>query len=379
MNAYRLTEKKTIALALEKARPGSGKSGGKSVRIEEIRDEDNVSESIVIRVSEPIADDLLTYTFKTNYIKIRVQLLDGTTYRVKDIVIEPITRTAKRVESRTRVYNVSFAPTVDIASSIALYGKTSNIAKACQMMKMLLVNHLNAYRYMVSECDIGFFFASDSELLQKVEEAGDNFFMVDALNRSIHGGPGYANPVEEFAKEKQDAFYTRYARGKIRSQYIFPFRDQVGTVMGYFDLRSTTPALGRAGNLTGPDAAGELSLFNQFLFQKAEELVFQMEMYSIKNWIPLAESEELVDLSQDGRGARITIRNPEAEKHLRKGAKIQFAMPLQNSNHGFITSVRLIKKTEEGLHVGVRINRGSEEQSLQLLGNYAQGLIPGSL
>ena len=372
---YRLTDHQTMLRALQRVPGKEGKSAGLPIIIEAVEAEDSVEEAILLRTNVP-AGDAIVFPFRDNLLRIRVHAVDSNTYRVKDIAIEPVTRQSVRVDSHIQVTEVLGAPPVDIASSIALYGKTSSIAKTCQMGKMYLMNHLNARGFMVSDCNIGFYYSATEELFQRLEETGGHLLVLDALSRSLHTGKNYVDPVAESTDDRRDAFYTRYARDKIRSHLVYTFRDQVGTVMGYVDVRSTMPGLGHRG-LSSPDSrAKTLALFEDYLFEQCVDLVFQMEMFSVKQWVRLGANEELLDLSENGRGTRLTIKAKEAERLLRQGSKIRFTMNLAGAGHEFTGTVRSIKPLDAGFAVGLRIHRGSAENSMQLLEAFARARMP---
>ncbi len=371
---YRLTDHQSMLHALQRVQGKEGRSAGLPVTVQAVETDAAVGEEIVLRTNAK-ATEAIVYPFKENLLKIRIQGLDETSYRVKDIVIEPVARHSARVESNVRVSEVLAAPPVDITSSIALYGKTSSIAKTCQMGKMFLINHLNSRGFMVSDCSIGFYYASDNELFQHLEENGKHLFVIDALSKSVHAGPAYYDPVTDLREDRRETFFTSYSRDKVRSHYVYTFRDQVGTVMGYVDLRSTMPGLGQRALSSAESRGRTLALFEEFLFEQCVDLVFQMEMFSVKQWVRIGNSEELLDVSENGRGARLTVRT-EAERILRQGSKVRFQLALNGAAHEFTATVRSVKPHEGGLAVGLRIHRGSAENSLPLLAAFARSQMP---
>ena len=372
---YRLTDRQSMMHALQRIQGKEGKSGGLPIVVEAVEADDSVGDDIVLRTNAA-AKESIVYPFRENLLRIRVQSLDEKTYRVKDIAIEPVTRQSVRVESHIKVSDVLGAPTVDIASSIALYGKTSSIAKTCQMGKMFLLNHLNARGFMLSDCTIGFYYTSGEELFQRLEETGSHLFVIDALSRTLHTGKGYDDPVADATDDRKEAFFTGYTREKTRSRFVYTFRDQVGTVMGYVDVRSTMPGLGHRGLASKETRAKTLTLFTEFLFEQCVDLVFQMEMFSVKQWVRLGASEELLDLSENGRGARLSVKAKEAERLLKQGSKIRFTMVLGGAGHVFTATVRSVKPLEQGFAVGLRIHRGSVENSMQLLADFSKARMP---
>ncbi|MBI3395611.1 MAG: hypothetical protein HY042_07240 [Spirochaetia bacterium] len=375
MKAYRLTEADSIRAALQKTKGLTGRSEGRECRITSVSAETNAADAVILEVTGS-PGMLLTFGFKDNLLRVRLNKLDDTHFSVKDVSIEPVQRGAARVFNiEVDAVDVQVTPPVDIASSVALYGRTSSIARICQMMKMQLHEHLNTRGFMISESDIGFFYNTDSPLLVEMETKGKIFFLIDCLARKVVKEPEFHDYSADMTEAKQDAFFTQLSREKVRSEFIFPFREHSGTPMGHITLRSTMPGLGN--HILGAAQPKDLKILTAYLLERSEALVFEMEMTAVKGWAKVSDKLEIQDLSQDGRGIRFTVPGQGLEKVVRRGGKVQFVLrPGDNPEHGYIGTVRNAKPVPEGMSVGVRIQRGSHPDSLDLLGRFARSLRP---
>lgn len=373
MKAYRLTDADSIRHALEKARGVPGRSDKGDSSIVSIADE-KVNDAVVLEFDRP-PGDTLTIAFKENLLRIRLNRLDERSFAVKDVAIESAQRSAERMAAdQMRALNVSIAPAVDIASSVAMYGRTSGIARVCQLMKMHLEEHLNARGFLISDCEVGFFYNTDDALLVAMEAAVKSFFVMDTLSRKLAEGPEFTDYFSEMSEGKRDGFFTQLARDRVRSEFVYPFRDQGGNAMGYMRLRSTMPGLGNGALAQG--AARDLKVFTNYLLERAESLVFEMEMTAIKSWSKVSDSEEIIDLSQNGRGIRITLPAG-IEKVIRKGGKVQFFLqPGTPVPHAFIGTIRSISTNPTGVSAGIRIHRGAAPESMDTLARFARALKP---
>lgn len=372
---YRLTDHSSMLHALQRVVGKEGRSGAQALQVQAVDADETVTEDLLLRTDHP-AEETIVFTFRDNILRVRVQPVEELIYKVKDILIEPATRQSVRVESKVLVTEVLGTPPVDIASSIALYGKTSSIAKTCQMGKMHLMNHLNARGFMVSDCRIGFYYSADMDLYHRLETSGHHMFVVDALKRAVHSGKEYEHPLVGLPESRHEDFFTGYARDKIRSHYVYTFRDQVGTVMGFVEFRSTMAGLGQKQLVQEEGREKTLKLFEIFLFEQCVDLVFQMEMFSVKQWIRLGSQEDLLDISENGRGARLHVRSKETERVLRQGSKVRFNLELGGQAHTFTATVRSVKPVDDGFAIGLRVHRGSADNSLHLLGLFAKSRMP---
>ncbi|MCB1325925.1 MAG: hypothetical protein H7A21_02280 [Spirochaetales bacterium] len=378
MKAYRLTERESILRALRKAadRPAETSSG--PVRITAIDEASNVSDRILIQTDRPVKDSLL-FKFNASSMQVRVEELAEGQYSIKDVVLESPERGAQRVsELENRIVrNVLVHPPVDIASGVALYGKTAVIARACQMMRMLLQNHLNAHGFMIADCEIGFFYNADDAIHLAVEAQAKSFLLIDALSRKVCSLEAFCDPLSELEAGKLENRFQRFTRGGLRSQLIYPFGDSVGNLMGFMRFESTMPGLGNPGLADANHNPAAARLFLNFLRDRAEELVFDMEIGMIKSWAKAADKEVLLDISQNARGCRITLHQTVNERILRRGSKLQFQMDLgQAGVHTFFCTVRNLTPEENRTSVGLRINRGGQQNSIESLARLASAERP---
>lgn len=374
MKAYRLTDRNSILAALDRTTGRTGSCAGREITFTAIKREENINQTVLVTTNQPAGDNVI-FTFGDKVLKVRLTPLENLTYSVKDVVIESMLRSSGRIDTqKIHIANVEFSPAVDLTSSIALYGKTSSISTVCQRMKMFLHDYLNRTGFMISECRIGFFFSADlPPVFQELETAGGIFFIRDVLSKSIVSGDLYTNPLLALPEARQESYYTKLSRERMRSQYVYSFRDQSGNVMGFIEFQSTMPDLGHQG--LGTPAA--LKIFSNYLFEKSSELVFQMEMSMTRQWFSYSRSEEIIDLSQNGRGCRITLKAPseELKKKLKKGSTLRFDIVLKGTPHKIFGTVRSVQETQDTDLIGLKVQTGSQANSLDELSLLAKSII----
>lgn len=379
MKAYRLTDPDSIKHALARTNGIAGRSGEAYIRITGLENADNVSDRILFRTDADLTNGELKFTFKTNSLTVRAEQLEAGYYSIKDVVLETAERTSERVQEIQQriVRNILISPPVDVASSVALYGKTPVIAQACQMMRMMLTNHLNSHGFLISEAEIGFFYNNDNPIFIQVETDKKPFFIIDALQRRICTLGGFTNPLETQEAKALDAIFTKFSRSSVRSQLIYPFSDPLGNIMGFFVLQSTMPGLGDRNLSDANRNPGATRLFVNFLRDRAEDLVFEMEVGLIQTWLRASEKEVMLDMSQNGRGCRITLHGEYPDKILKRGSKLQFEFNPGDGAQSYQCTVRNIARHENRYSLGLRINRGSAPGAMEKLAKIAAASQPG--
>ncbi len=113
-----------------------------------------------------------------------------------------------------------------------------------------------------------------------------------------------------------------------------------------------------------------------FLDQKAEEFVFQLEFAYAKDWEVVAKATSIRDISQDGRGIGIYLPNEALLEGKNFGAPVSFVTMINSLPYTFYGSMRNIKKSDSDLpSIGVQIFQCDRADGLPLLARYASNLI----
>ena len=376
MNRYRLTDKRTILTALEKAKSTTGRSNNNEVKILGVEEEGHLKKSLLIDVEGEV-DGGITFIFRDNLLKLKVLRHKGRRYRVRDVIIESLSRSSSRMAIEpARISDISLSAPIDLAAKLKDGKKNENMLNPCTAMKSQLYKQLNLRGFLIADCGVGFFHNHSSRIYEKIRESGQIFFIADALNSSVCVLEGFVNPIDNFSLEKKTIFFGKYAKARIRSEMIFPFRDHMDQILGYYRFISPVPGLGSQYLIHYNLYPKDVHLFCNFLRNKAEMMTFEMEMRTFRNWMKLASEESLLDISQDARGCRITVSRVEMKKNVRKGAKIRFSITLEGKYHSFIGTVRNTRVLDSRLEVGLRINRGLTPQSMEKLSKWAMSLMP---
>lgn len=321
----------------------------------------------------------LTCVLKENRVEMRIKQVNPyqeDLFHVTEILIEPLERSAKRANiDSVSAYDLKVAQTADLSTVLSVYGKTSIINQALNQWQMHLEQTMTHFGYFIKKVQIGFFYAADTALMESLSQSKAPFYVRDANKRIFYTNRGF------FSTKKLSEVYVRsyldsLLINNIKSVLIFPVFSTSKVLLGYFEITSNLSDLGNAAlqeNIEGESGIGPIM---DFLDQKAEEFVFQLEFAYAKEWEVIAKTTSIRDISQDGRGIGIYIPNQISLDGKAVGAPVSFQVVINSSPYIFYGSLRSIKKQEgESSYIGVQIFQCDRDEGLGLLSSYASTLI----
>lgn len=321
----------------------------------------------------------LTCVLKENRVELRVKQVNPyqeDLFHVTEILIEPLERSAKRANIESvSAYDLKMAQTADLGTVISVYGKTSIINQALNQWQVHLEQTLTHYGYFIKKIQIGFFYAAETVLMESLAQSKVPFYIRDANRKIFYTNRGF------YSTKKLSEIYVRsylesLLLNNIKSVLIFPVFSTSKVLLGYFEISSNLPDLGNAAlqeDIEGDSGIGPLM---DFLDQKAEEFVFQLEFAYAKDWEVVAKATSIRDISQDGRGIGIYLPNEALLEGKNFGAPVSFVTMINSLPYTFYGSMRNIKKSDYDLpSIGVQIFQCDRADGLPLLARYASNLI----
>ncbi len=111
---------------------------------------------------------------------------------------------------------------------------------------------------------------------------------------------------------------------------------------------------------------------------RAEEFVFQMEFAYAKDWTQIADQGMIRDISQDGAGIGIYIKDKEFIETKTLGSPISFQIEINShlyTFYGSLRSIKLASSDSENHSIGVQIFQCDRQEGMSLLASYASTLI----
>ncbi|TGN10181.1 hypothetical protein [Leptospira ilyithenensis] len=387
MKKYRLTDQRTVLGILSKLAsttltdPVSQK---KYQMVNPITVNDILKSVHFTLVSgEPLTDkpSSLVCVLKENRLELKVKLANPyleDLFQVTEALIEPLERSSKRaaIDSIT-THKIMMAPTADIGTIISLYGKTSLINQILNQWQVHLEQSLTNYGYFIKRVNIGFFYAADTPLMEALATSKAPYYLRDSNRKIFYMENTFFSPKklnDQYVKSILD----NHLLNNIKSVLIVPFFSTSKVLLGYFEVLSNLPDLGNAAlqdAITGPQGIGPLL---EYLDARAEEFVFQMEFAYAKDWTQIAEQGMIRDISQDGAGIGIYIKDKESIETKTVGSPISFQIEINSLPYTFYGSLRSIKTASsdsENHSIGVQIFQCDREEGMSLLASYASTLI----
>lgn len=388
MKKYRLTDQKSILGALTKLKDKALQSptNNKQYTIISISGEKDILNSVNIIIKSLEGEigkpQSLVCILKENKAELRIKPVNpyqDDLYSVSELIIEPLERSAARASIKNvNVWNIHVAHHVDLTMVLSIYGKTSIITQTINRFQMMLEHTLNQYGYFITKANIGFFYASESALIDSLGDAKSPFFIRDSYQKKFYTERSFFNPIGRLKDRELDSLLNSFLYENIKSILIIPFYGGENALVGYVELQSNLPNLGSnvlQNEIESPNGIGVLV---SFLEARLEEFTYELELSYVKEWKLVSEREGIVDISQDGRGIGLFFASDKVSPLLIVGSKINFTIQINSVNYEFFGSIRNIKKGKnpgDGTVVGVKIYTCNIPEGIPLLSAYAVQLI----
>ncbi|MBE7412421.1 MAG: hypothetical protein L6Q54_08090 [Leptospiraceae bacterium] len=388
MKKYRLTDQKSILGALSKLKDKTLQSptNNKHYSITNISGEKDILNSVNITIAPEEGEigkpQILVCILKENKAELRIKQVNpyqDDLFSVSELIIEPLERSAERAAIKNiNIWNTHVSPQVDLTMVLSLYGKTSIITQTINQFQLMLEHTLNQYGYFIKKVNIGFFYASDSPLIDSIGEAKSPFFIRDSYQKKFYTERSFYNPVGKLKDREIDAMLKSFLYGNIKSTLIVPFYGGENAIVGYVELQSNLPNLGNTILQEEIESPNGIGILISFLEAKLEEFTYELELAYVKEWKFISNKDDIIDISQDGRGIGLHFSSVQNSSLLVVGSKITFTIQINSINYEFFGSIRNIKKgktPEDGLIVGIKIYTCNIPEGISLLSTYAAKLI----
>lgn len=175
MKKYRLTDPKTLLGVLNKLQSVPVTCAGTELKyiIEGAKVEKGLNLSTNITLT-PLQEELgkpekLIAILKENKVELSIKQVNpyqNDLFDVFEIIIEPLERSAKRAPIKNiTVENIYLSETVDIATILSLYGKTSTITQTINQFQSYLEQSFLKNNFFIKKVTVGFFYAATTPLL----------------------------------------------------------------------------------------------------------------------------------------------------------------------------------------------------------------------
>ncbi|MCE9501331.1 MAG: hypothetical protein K8R21_12660 [Leptospira sp.] len=388
MKSYRLTDPKSIQNAINKLlnKPLNSVPENKEYQIVSVVAEKDIMSSINVTLKP--ADDVfgkpmsLVCILKENKAEIKVKKVNPyqeDLFTIIEIIIEPLERSAERAQTKNiSVFNIHYATPIDIPTILSLYGRTSIITQTIQRFQVMIEHSLNQHGYFINKVSVGFFYTADTALLESLSEARSPFFLRDSHRKIFYLERTFFNPILKMKPKDVEQLLNKYLVENIKSVLIVPFFGSENALIGYAELKGSLPNLGNDTLQDNIESANGIGVLVSFLETKTDELTFELELAHVKEWKLLSEKEEIIDLSEDGRGVGLHIAGPVDKALIHPGSKIAFEVKINNINYNFYGNIKNIKtgKAEkDGSILGIKIYSCNQQGGIELLSAYSSQLI----
>ena len=246
----------------------------------------------------------------------------------------------------------------------------------------MLEHTLNQHGYFIKKINIGFFYASESALIDNLNDAKSPFLIRDSYQKQFYTERSFFNPAGKMKEREIELMLNSFLYDNVKSVMIVPFSGGENALVGYVELKSNLPNLGNAtlqNNIESPQGIGVLV---SFLEARLEDFTYELELSYVKEWKLASDKEELMDISQDGRGVGLHFASDKISPLIIVGSKITFTLQINSINYEFFGNVRNIKKGKtpaDGTTVGVKLYTCNIPEGMELLSAYAGQLIGNSI
>lgn len=325
MKKYILNDQATLGNIIKRlvgksltARQESGKYKINSYSLE--KDLNNSVHIIIEQVEGPPGKPgtLISIT-RENRVEIRIKQVNPyrtDLFHVQEIIITPLERAAQRASIKNiKLINLHYSPQLDLPTLLSLYGKTYSITESIQNFQMELESTLNKSGYFITKVNVGFYYAANTPLLNHLADSKMPYFLRDAYRKMFYTQSTFFNPEQKMKKELRESIVQKHLIENIKSVLIIPFFGAGNSLIGYVELLSSLPNLGNDNLALDIESTNGLPAIMSFIESRCEDFTFEMELSYVKEWKFFSAEEEIMDISQDGRGVGCRVK---------EGAKYDF-------------------------------------------------------
>ncbi len=388
MKKYRLTEPKTLLGVLNKLQNLPVTFPGPDLKyiISATKVEKGLTLSTHI-VLTPLQEDMgkpdkLIAILKENKVELHIKQVNpyqNDLYDVFEILIEPLERSSKRAPIKNIfLTSLRLAETVDIATILSLYGKTSLITQTINQFQTFIEKALLNNSYFIKKVTVGFFYSANTPLLEQLSLAKAPYFLRDAHKKIFYTENGFFNPEGKMKPKEIENLIANLLVNNIKSVLIVPLFTTGNVLLGYVEIQSNMPNLGNdflAHEISSPNG---ISAVLSFLESSSEDFIFNLEVAHIKEWVEISPKEYVRDLSQDGRGVGIFYSGEDKSSRFPLGSKVSFQILINSQPYLFQGNLKGWKKAVnpgEKSILGIRIHACNPPNGIELLRAYASNLL----
>ncbi|MEM7179318.1 MAG: hypothetical protein AAF518_00280 [Spirochaetota bacterium] len=388
MKKYILTDQVTLSGIIKKllSKTLTARADHTRYTIESYLVEKDLNQSVHITLKSPDGPikkpAVLVAIMKENKVEIRIKQVNpylDDLFVIQEIIITPLERSAQRAAIKNiSLHHLHYSPHVDITSLLSIYGKTSLVTQAIQNFETELESILNRNGYFITSMKVGFYYSVDTPLLNNLADSKTPYFLRDAYRKDFYSERTFYNPEGKMKQHYLDSMIQKHLIENIKSVLIIPFFGSGNVLIGYVELRSSLPNLGNKYLNDEIESAQGLSTIVDFIESKCENFTYELELSYVKEWRLFSEKDDIIDISQDGRGMGCYLNHGSEYNFLQTGAKIAFKININQQDYEFYGSVRNLKPAQEdkkARHLGVRIYLSSPSEGIPLLASYANQLI----
>jgi hypothetical protein len=388
MKKYRLTDPKTLLGVLNKLQGIPVTLPGTEFKyiIEGAKVEKGLNLSTNINLT-PLQDEMgkpdkLIAILKENKVELLIKQVNpfqNDLFDVIEILIEPLERSAPRAPIKNiAVEKIQLAETVDIATILSLYGKTSIITQTINSFQSHIENTLIQNNYFIKKVNVGFFYAATSPLLEHLSQLKTSYFLRDAHRKIFYTDKSFFKPDTKMQPREIDSMLNNLLLNNIKSVLIVPLFTTTNVILGYVEITSNMPNLGNDFLADEIDSPNGMSAVTSFLDSSAEDFIFNLELAYVKEWNQVAGKENIRDLSQDGRGIGIFFSGKDISDKYPTGSKVSFDIIINNQLYTFLGNLKGWKKPGspgEMSILGLRIHSCNIANGIELLRAYSSKII----
>lgn len=388
MKKYILTDQATLSNIVKKLLNKSltARADDNRYIIESYVAEKDINQSVNITIRNPDGPmtnpKVLVAIMKENKVEIRIKQVNpyqDDFFTILEIIITPLERSAERATIKNIfLHDLHYSAHMDITSLLSVYGKTSIVTQAIQNFEHELEAILNQNGYFITSLRVGFFYSVDTPLLNEIADAKAPYFLRDAFHKDFYSERTFFNPVGKMRQNYLDGMIQKHLMENIKSVLIIPFFGAGNILIGYVELRSSLPNLGNEQLNNDIESANGISAITEYIDNRCEDFNFEIELSYIKEWKLFSERDDIIDISQDGRGMGCYLANGRSYSFLQPGTKVAFKIQINQVDYEFYASVRNVKPTnhgDKGANMGMRIYISNPSEGIPLLASYANQLI----
>lgn len=374
MKEFHFTDPDTISRILGQLADPVGRFSEGSALVKSFHRDINIDDVLLLELDQ-IVDNGLLFEFRDRFLHLHLSHMEENIYRVEEAVVTPIERISNRIPNlNIPIHSIHYSLPVDLASHISDMGDSPFVHNIVEHRSTVIAEKLVKRGFSVQDVSIVFFNETLTPFHLSFSEHGNSFFLLDSINQRIYGKMQFYDPTLNMEEQEVSDLYSSYRAQKIRSCYIFPFRDHHGNIPGLIRVTSGQEFLGN------PSIEEHLDPYIRhlqgFFKENVEPLLFHLESQFKPEWLDLSENEEIVDLSENGKGCRVTLRKNLIKDDLQIGARLIFKMNLEDKDETYFATLKNIIRDSENddCFLGLRIQDSGSENGLYGLTVFAQNL-----